>query len=108
MVKTFSEAQKQNLIPAGEPFHLIYVLLGSLTTFSRSAHRQWLAGCEIRNPKEIEFFADLIISLLTPKCASRPPPFEALRLFSGRSDTLDTTFILLILRHFERYWWATM
>jgi hypothetical protein len=32
-------------------------------------------------------------------CASRLPPFKAPRLFSGRSVTLDTPFILLILQH---------
>ena len=54
MVNNFSEAKKQNLLPAGNPVHLVYVLLGSVTTFSGSGDMQLLTGCDTRDPQEVE------------------------------------------------------
>ena len=66
MITHFLEAQKQGIVPAGDPVHLLHILLGSVTMFSNSADTELITGRNIRDSQEVEAFADLVLRLLAP------------------------------------------
>jgi len=62
--RRIADAQAQGFAPAGDPFHIAYILVGATMLFSQAAEFELLTGRDARSPEVIEAHADLALKLV--------------------------------------------
>jgi AcrR family transcriptional regulator len=62
----FVNAQREGLVPDGDPIHLAYLMIGSIAIFSQAAEVEALTGVDPRAPEQVERYADLVERILLP------------------------------------------
>ena len=60
------EAQGRGLMPMGDPFQIVYLLIGSTAMFSQAAEFELLVGRDVRSTEVVDARADLVLRLLLP------------------------------------------
>jgi hypothetical protein len=66
MQSRIGEAQTLGLVPAGDPIHVAYLLIGAMTLFSQAAEFELLTGQDVRAPERVDAHAALVLEMLLP------------------------------------------
>lgn len=66
LLERIEQAQRDGLAAEGEPAHLLYVVLGSVSMLTHTAEAELLTGGRSREPESLERYVDLVLRLVLP------------------------------------------